>query len=329
MLRGLAGTGVVRLLQPGSALAADEPPSAAGSAADGPVFNASGPDAEHYGSSEDYPVPGWLRGVWDGNPWPPKYRVGAFSHVRDIYKTRIVPRAASPWSFRRRAVEFGYRFRGRESSIADYLSRNPVTGLLVARDDEIFFEHYQYGRTDRDRLIAQSMTKSITSLLVGLAVADGAIRSIEDTAETYVADLRGSEYGRTPIRDFLHMASGVDFGEERDGGRDLDRLWIDMVLRRRPFAKGTAASIKQFNSRIAPPGTRFYYASIESDVLGLVVREAVGKSLSDYLHERVWSQIGTESDADWVLDAEGLEVRARLLQRGIARFCAPRASARA
>jgi len=100
----------------------------------------------------------------------------------------------------------------------------------------------------------------------------------------------------------------VDFGEERDGGRDLDRLWTDMVLRRWPLAKGTAASIKQFNDRIAPAGTRFYYASAESDVLGFVVHKAVGKSLSEYLHERVWSEIGTESDADWVVDAEGIEV---------------------
>lgn len=100
------------------------------------------------------------------------------------------------------------------------------------------------------------MAKTITAMLVGVAVADGAIRSVDDTAETYVPGLRGSEYGWTPIRDLLHMASGVDFGEDRDGGRDLDRLWIDAVLGRALTRGGTVASVVQFDTRIAPPSAR-------------------------------------------------------------------------
>ena len=64
---------------------------------------------------------------------------------------------------------------------ADYLSRNPVTGLLIAKDDQIIFEHYQYGRTDRDRFVSQSMVKSITGLLIGIAISEGAIKSVDDT----------------------------------------------------------------------------------------------------------------------------------------------------
>ena len=133
-------------------------------------------------------------------------------------------------------------------------------------------------------LLSQSMVKSITGLLIGIAIADGAIKSVDDTAETYVPGFKGTEYGATPIRALLHMSSGVDFGEERDHGRDLDRLWIDMV--RGTGSKGTVASIAQFNRRIAPPGTRFYYASIEPDVLGLVLHYAVNKSASDYLQRK-------------------------------------------
>ena len=95
---------------------------------------------------------------------------------------------------------------------------------------------------------------------------------------------KGTEYGKTPIRDLLHMSSGVEFGEDKDGGRDLDRLWIDMMGGYGPPAKGTIGSIMQFNRRIAAPGTRFYYASIEADVLDVTLRYAVGKSASDYLH---------------------------------------------
>jgi CubicO group peptidase (beta-lactamase class C family) len=278
---------------------------AIGTAAE-PVYSSSGPDAEFYGAKDGFPIPSPALARLQGNPFQPGYRVGAFSHFDALFPTRRVGRAATPWVFKRGAADMGIR-----SSLEDYLSRNPVTGLLIAQDDRILFEHYQYGRTDRDRLISQSMAKSIMGLLIGIAVAEGAIKSVDDTAETYVPGFRGSEYGKTPIRDLLHMSSGVDFGEDRDGGRDLNRLWQDMV--RGPAAglgspKGTIASLIQFNQRIAPPGTRYHYASIEPDVLGVVLRAAVGQSASDYLRRRVWEPIGAEADATWLIDAQGYEV---------------------
>jgi CubicO group peptidase (beta-lactamase class C family) len=269
----------------------------------GPVFSSSGPNAEHYGAAENYPIKDPALGFVPGNPLQPKYRVGAFSHYAELFPTRTVKHAATPWQFTRAPADITDPFRER---VTGYLSRNPVTGLLIAKDDQILFEHYQYSRTDRDLLLSQSMVKSITGLLIGMAIGDGAIKSVDDTAETYVPGLKGTEYGATPLRALLHMSSGVDFGEERDQGRDLDRLWIDMV--RGTGSKGTVASIAQFNRRIAPPGTRFYYASIEPDVLGLVFHYAVKRSASDYLREKIWEPIGTEADARWLVDAEGLEV---------------------
>jgi len=271
----------------------------------GPSFSSTGPDAERYGAAAGYPVPDAVRARWQGNPWQPADRVGAFTHIDDIYPTRQVKRAAVPWRFKRAPAAFSEPFR---AEVTGYLARNPVTALLIAKDDQILFEHYQYGRTDRDRFVSQSMVKSITGLLIGLAISDGAIKSVDDTAETYVPGFRGSEYGRTPIRDLLHMSSGVDFGEEVDGARDLNRLWRDMVAGGWISDKGTVNSIIRFNHRIAPPGTRFRYASIEPDVLGMVLRNATGKSLSEYLQERIWQPIGTEGDAKWLLDAEGFEL---------------------
>jgi CubicO group peptidase (beta-lactamase class C family) len=268
----------------------------------GPVFSPSGPDAELYGASENYPIKDLALPFVPGNPLTPKYRVGAFSHFDELFPTRQVKRANSPWLFKRAPAD-GDRFQER---VTGYLSRNPVTGLLIARDDRILFEHYQYGRTDRDRLISQSMVKSITGMLIGIAIGEGAIKSVDDTAETYVPGLKGTEYGATPLRALLHMSSGVEFGEEKDGGRDLDRLWIDMV--QGIGSRGTVASIAQFNRRIAPPGTRYFYASIEPDVLGLVFHNAVNKSASDYLQQKIWEPIGAEADAAWLVDAQGFEV---------------------
>ncbi|THD59017.1 MAG: class C beta-lactamase-related serine hydrolase [Bradyrhizobium sp.] len=274
----------------------------------GPTFSPTGPNADLYGAAEGFPAPSSLRARLHGNPFEPNYRVGAFSHFGEIYTTRKIERAATPWMFKRSLAELRYSYKGKPSSLTEYLSRNPVTGLLIAKDDRILFEHYQYGRTDRDRMLSQSMVKSITGILIGIAVSEGAIKSVDDTPETYVPGFKGTEYGRTPIRDLLHMSSGVDFGEERDDSRDLNRLWGDMIRGSWFSQKGTVASIAQFNHRIAAPGTRYYYASIEPDVLGVVLHNAVNKSASDYLQEKVWQPIGAEADASWFLDAEGFEV---------------------
>ena len=163
-----------------------------------PSFSPTGPNAEFYGASAGYPVPNAAKARWQGNPWQPGDRVGAFTHIDDIYSTRQVNRAAISWAFKRAPAELSESFR---TDVTGYLARNPVTGLLIAKDDQILFEHYQYGRTDRDRFVSQSMVKSITGLLTGIAISEGAIKSVDDTAETYVPGFRGSEYGRTPIRD--------------------------------------------------------------------------------------------------------------------------------
>ena len=96
--------------------------------------------------------------------------------------------------------------------------RNPTTGLLIARGDTVLFEHYQYGRTDRDRLMSQSMAKTIVSILVGIALSERSIRSIDDPEGDYVPEMAATELGRTPIRALLHMASGIAFTEAYDGG---------------------------------------------------------------------------------------------------------------
>ena len=265
-----------------------------------PAVAQQGPDADLWGARDGYPVPPTPFAQQDGNPWPPKYRVGAFTHIDAIYKTNTVRRSSAPWMFKPAAAT------APPSLVDDYLARNPVTGLLLVQDDRILFERYQYARSDRDRFVSQSMVKSITGLLVGIAVSEGAIGSVDDPPEKYVDGFKGSEYGRTPIRDLLHMSSGVDFGEERDGGRDLSRLWADMVAGL--SGMGTIASITQFNKRIAQPGTRFRYASIEPDVLGVVLRYATKESMSDYLQEKVWQPIGAESEATWLVDAQGFDL---------------------
>ena len=263
----------------------------------GPVFSDSGPDADIYGAAEGYPV-----GV-RGTATQLDKLVGVYSHFGEIYPSRKIGRAAAPWQFKRAPEpSITYSFGTERLSIADYLKRNPVTGLLIARDDTILYEHYQYSRTDHDRFLSQSMAKTLVAMLVGIAVSEGRIKSIDDLVSTYVPGLAGTEYGNTSIRALLNMSSGVEFSEVYDGHDDIARLGRALFVEE---TKDPAAVVAQFNTRTAPPGTRWHYASVETEILGLVLRSATGTPVADYLHDRIWDAIGTEADASWAIDGSG------------------------
>lgn len=268
-------------------------------AAVGPVFSPTGPDAAAYGAAEGYPL---SVGAFDQ-----VHLVASHSRFDERVPSGIVFRAPEPWSFHRGPEEpkITYTFQSKDYTIADYLRRNPVTGLLIAKDDMILFEHYQYARTDRHRFLSQSMAKTITAMLIGIAVEEGAIKSIDDISAAYVPQLAGTEYGKTTIRDLLHMASGVAFNERYDGNDDISRLIADIFG---PSKTRAASAVAQFNTRVAPPGTRWNYASIETLVLGLVLREAIRRPITDYLREKIWQPIGAEADASWAVDSRGQEM---------------------
>lgn len=267
-----------------------------------PEFRKDGLHAEAYGIDVGYPVGSRLT---QGRQ---KFLIGSLSHYDEIFSARTVAKPATAWPFRRenRLPDVRYGYQGARYDLNDYLDRNPVTGLLIARDDMILFERYQYARTEADRFTSQSMAKTVTAMLVGIAVAEGKIRSIDDKAEAYVPELAGSAYGETPIRALLNMSSGVEFTERYDGKDDI------AALSRALFVPGTALStakaLAQFNNRTKPPGTLFHYAGSETLTLGLVLRAATGKPVAEYLSEKIWQPIGAEADATWVTDVFGQEV---------------------
>ena len=264
------------------------------------LVSSTGPDAEQYGAAGGFPVGG------RSNYFQAPFLVGSLSHMDEIFEGRLIKRAVAPSALGRSPAEpaVRYDYRGESLDLDQYLARNPATGLLIARDDTILVERYQYARNERHRFTSFSMGKTVTSLLIGIAVAEGRIRSVDEPASAYVPVLVGTEYGRTPIRHLLQMSSGVRFLEEYSGRDDITKLAIDTFWLRGP---GGAAAVTQFNDRIAPSGTRFSYASAETQVLGLVLTQAVRRPVGAYLQEKIWQPLGAEADATWLVDRAGQE----------------------
>jgi CubicO group peptidase (beta-lactamase class C family) len=273
------------------------------SAEGGPRFREDGPDADSFGRGEGYPI--CKSSEYGGRQ---RCRIGAYSHFDQLFPSRTVKAPAAPTRLGRAAVEpaISYTYNRQRQTIDQYLDKHPVTGFLIAKGDAILVERYQYGRTDTQRLTSFSMAKTIVGLLIGIAVSEGAIRSIDERAEVYVPELQGTEYGRTPIKALLQMASGVAFREDyTDRTSDIATLGR-ATLGQEPG--GGLAAVTRFNTRNAEPGQRFSYASSESMVLGLVLARATRRPVSDYASEKLWQPLGAEADATWSIDATGQEI---------------------
>ncbi|WP_144109799.1 serine hydrolase domain-containing protein [Paraburkholderia sp. BCC1886] len=267
----------------------------------GPSFSDSGYAADAYGAAEHYPLPE------PGHARTQKQFVGYYTHYADVRPVDPIAKAGtpSPLDYAPHELTLKYPYGDRIRSIGDYLDRNPVTGLLVARGNTILYEHYRYARKDSDRFMSQSMAKTIIGMLIGIAVSDGSIHSIDDLVAAYVPELADSAYGQTSIRDLLHMSSGVAFFEDDNAGDDRDKLGRDLF---NPNGPGAVAAVERFDRRERPPGTHFSYASSETEVLGLVLSHATHRSVAQYASERIWKKMGMESDAAWGRDASGEDI---------------------
>lgn len=262
------------------------------------------PDEVALGRLQNYPV-ATNTAHWYRNP----YRVGSWSaldrvpdmQVRSVARpaqSRPLPHLPEP-----AAIRYTYRHLG--LSLSEYLERQRATGLLILKNGAIVAEHYRYGRTEDARFLSFSMAKSVTALLIGIAQARGHIASLDDTAQTYVKTLEGSAYGATTVRQLLRMSSGLTFTERYDGTDDMARL------SRASFVRSQTAVtevLRGISNRHSPAGTKFVYASAETDVLGRVLAAATGRSMADLTAEWLWQPIGAERDAFWRIAGDGQEV---------------------
>jgi CubicO group peptidase (beta-lactamase class C family) len=185
--------------------------------------------------------------------------------------------------------------------ISDYMARRRTAGILILKRGEVALERYGMDSGPERRRTSYSTAKSMTSTLVGAALHDGALGSLDDRCDLYLPRLRGSAYESVTIRNIMRMCSGVAWSEVDDGEADDGRLDRALASRRPGAILDLACTLP----RAEPQGSVFNYSTVESSVLGAVVAAATGRPLADYCAEMIWGPAGMEADGYWMLEAEG------------------------
>lgn len=258
-----------------------------------PAAANAAPDEEALGRDAGYPV---ARNA--GQAYRDPFIVGSFSAMDSFNPSCSLPPAEKPVALKRAATEtsFRYRFAGKALTLDDYMQRQRVTGVLVLKDGEIVAERYNYQRTADMRMLSNSMAKTITALGIVKALEDGLIHSLDDRAEAYAPALKGSLYGETRIVNLMRMASGARYVE--DYSDHDDRARFNEAARR----VGIAEAVRLITERSDPEGERFNYAGAQTEVLGMVLRGATGRTMCDYIDEKIWKPVGAEAQATWLLN---------------------------
>jgi CubicO group peptidase (beta-lactamase class C family) len=233
-------------------------------------------------------------------------QAATYRNVDRIHATRRFARGATVSPLPAHAVSLQglqYDAGSGPKSIDDYMTLSRTGGLLILKDGKVALERYGMGNTPDSLWTSFSVAKSLTSTLIGLALQEGRIGSLDDHVDSYVPALRNSAYEGCSIRNLLRMSSGVAWLEEytATGDSDIARL-IQAQAANRP---GAVLDLMRSRTRAVPVGSAFNYSTGESYVLGAVLSAAVGSNLSDYLASRIWVPAGMEADGYWMLDAAG------------------------
>lgn len=221
-----------------------------------------------------------------------------------------------PEGFREDALPKTYVFEGETRDLRAFLERTQTTGLAILYEGELIHEEYNRGNTRESRAIQMSVSKGMASFLIGVALEEGDIDGVDDLITKYVPDLAGTAYEGVTIEQVLEMSSGVRWSEDY-GRLDSDLVQSVIAMRLGSLDEFTA-SVPRENA----PGTYNRYASIDTHVLGMVLRGATGKAYKDYFEEKLWSRIGAEDDAYLLVDTRneplvfgGVNIRLRDMLR--------------
>ncbi len=228
-----------------------------------------------------------------------------FLTMYQSFNSTVIPASTQPFYFPEavKALPDSFEYDNNDILTQSFIEDSQTTGLLVLKNGKIVYEDYWLGHEQDKQHISFSMAKSFVSALMGIAIEEGFVASIEQAVTDYVPELVGSGYAGVSIKDVLQMSSGVGFNEDYgDFNSDINR-----------FSRATAfgTSLDDFSASLVrekEPGTYHHYVSIDTQVLGMVLTRATGQTLTHYLSEKIWQPLGMEHQAYWLTDDSNMEL---------------------
>ncbi len=221
-------------------------------------------------------------------------------HDHEKFDYRPIQNAEKPFIFPKQEVQKKFiiqkmRFRAKEMDFETFLKKSRTVGFAVIRHDTVIYEHFTKNYNRESIVPSFSMAKSFVSTLVGIALEEGKIKSLDDPITHYLKDLDTAKFGKITIEHLLNMRSGIKFSENYFNpfgdvakayyGTDLRKLCRNLKIKK-------------------APDTEFDYISINTQLLGFIVEEATGKKLDQYLQEKIWQPLQMEYPATWSIDSK-------------------------
>jgi CubicO group peptidase (beta-lactamase class C family) len=233
----------------------------------------------------------------------PEINSFTFRDTDRVFEFRPVARSGPVWDLPRGpGLEMpGYTLGGERRTYAQWAESTFTNALLVIRDGRIVFEDYRNRSDETTRFIGFSMSKTVTAMLVGIALDRGEIASLDDLAVKYVPALEGGGYDGVTIRQLLQMRSGADIDERYDFGENpslAGRIHESAIVRNEKRFADFAVDV----GRRAAPGSTFNYATLDTAVLGWVLEQATGQRIEQQMQQRIWGPLGAERDGFWLAD---------------------------
>ncbi len=232
--------------------------------------------------------------------WTPEQQVAGYRNIDRVFPTRIISAGGSVYVLPQQLVDLNdvqVSFEDKVLTTDEYFLQQNVAGLLVIKNGRIVYERYGLGNSKDSLWVSFSVAKSVTSLLVGAAIRDGYIKSVDEKVTDYLPRLKESSYEQATIRNILQMSSGVQWNEDYAdpdsdvNSADWDALGLNEYLREKP--------------RDVEPGEVFNYNTGETNLVGNLLRSAIGNNLATYLSHKIWRPFGMGSDANWMLTEPG------------------------
>lgn len=186
-----------------------------------------------------------------------------------------------------------------KTTLASYMADNHIGGVIVIKDNKIRLEEYTEGVDKETLWTSFSMAKSVASMLLGVALKEGAIESLEDVLEKYIPELKGHDYGKVTVYQLLTMTSGIAWNEDyEDPNSDVAQMYQSPCVNNESHILTYMKPLRFAHE----PGTHWNYSTGETDLVGILIQKATGKSLSNYLSEKIWQPWGMEKCAYWLAD---------------------------